>query len=648
MKQRIKQLIIFITTFILVEIVFRLQANTLALNIPLLRSITYAVFLGCVLTLLNSISKSKIVTVFSIFIVLINNIYAFIQIGMYGYYESFFSTRILNKDIPQVQSYAMDFFNFLKYYHFVYLLIFMAFLFTYLKNRRDQEIYKGFKNILIAISTSLIIFLLYLGLLTVDLTTNIERSINLFKNPYYTETAMNQLGIIPFFTSDIQYIFFPNRAIQKLELEPVKPGIPTEPEIIVDPFKREIDDSEWINIMEQETNEEYRNIDQYFLSQKISDKNEMTGLLKDKNLIYFLVEAFDELAIHKDLTPTLYKMKMEGLYFNNFNSTQFNCATAESELISQVSTYPVIGTCTMASYYKNASPQTLYNLFKESGYSTSSFHNWNDQFYPRTEIHPFLGSNRYKDVKETIPSLIDGWQSDLTMMKTVVNDLNNTEGKFMSHVLTSTTHFPYDKYSNLGEKHVKKVRQSFPNAPMDIVRYLSKSVELDLSIQYLIENLESMDNTALIFYSDHTPFRISVGDVYANRTNPYPGKYKDTTPMMIYSHDIEHRVIETVSGTIDLAPTIANLFDLNYDPRLYMGTDIFSNESPITVFQSGSWRDDKGSFNATTSTFTPYDESDTYTPEALERLNKKVKDKLIVSSQTYLNGYYHQRQNLKP
>lgn len=641
-----KQYMLFFISFFTIELIFRLQAHTLAVNALLLRSFIFSLFMAAVFTVINSLSQSKYISIFTVLMMFIYDFYALFQIGMFGYYESFFSSRFLNKEIPQVQSYAMDFIKFLRIEHFSYVLLFILFTYFYLNNRKKSYHNQKAYSVRKSLATGLLFFVMYVALLFYDPVSYIESSVALFKNPYYTENAINQLGLIAFMQSDLQYIFFPSRAIQKLEIDkPVEKPVekPTE-----DPTLRKIDDTQWYKIMTEESNAAYKTLDQYYLSQPVSKKNEMTGIFKDKNLVYFLVEALDKLAIHPQLTPTLYQLKMEGLYFNNFHSPQFNCATAESELISQVSMYPVIGTCTMASYYESAQPQSLYNLFAAKGYITSAFHNWNDQFYPRTEILPVLGAHSYKDVSDTIPRLISGWQSDLTMMHTVVQDLNSLNQPFMSHVLTSSTHFPYDKASALGDRYQSKIRAVIPNVSEEVSRYLSKAMELDLAIRYLMDNLEDMDNTVLILYSDHTPFRISVKDVYRFRSDDNPGRFKDSTPMIIYTPGITQKNITTVSSTMDLAPTIANLFDLDYDPRLFMGTDIFSDTLPLVIFQSGSWVDDVGEFSASKGVFTPYDSNKLYTDQELESRLREAKTKLSVSSQTYLNDYFKARSFLKP
>lgn len=649
MKRTLRQLILFIFTLLTIEIAFRIQSGTLQLNELLFRSLLYVSFLGLFLTLLNRSSRNKIVTVLTVFIMFFISTYAVFQISMKNYYGAFFSSRFLSSEMPNVGSYASDFINFIRPEYLIYPLVFIIFTLIYIKQRKRRLVNLKPKQFAVIFLTTVLFFLSYILMVTVDGKTYLEPSLKLLLNPYFTEASMNQLGLLSFIGSDLQYLVAPQRAVQKIETDPPVPKPPVVIQPVKDPLLREVDDTTWKMARESETNESFKLLDDYFMSQPITPKNAMTGEFEGKNLVFFLVEGFDNLAIHPDITPTLYKLKTEGIFFNHFHSPQFNCATAESELISVSGLYPVIGTCTFSNYHQNTNPQTLYRLFRQEGYTTRSFHNWTDEFYPRSVIHPSIGSELFKDESVTIPSRVSGWQSDLMMMETVVRDLNALDTQpFMSYVVTSSTHFPYDKPSFLGDKFTSQVKAVYPNAPHDIVRYLSKAKELDLSIQYLIDNLNSMDDTVLVLFSDHTPFKLQSKDIEAFTHQENIGQFYDSTPMIIYTPSIQEETITKVSSTIDLAPTIANLFDLDYDPRLFMGADLFSTEAPIVIMQSGSWRDQVGKYDVKTATFTRYDPATTHSSESIDAINTRVKQKIAISSQVYLEGYFRERPFLYP
>ena len=45
-------------------------------------------------------------------------------------------------------------------------------------------------------------------------------------------------------------------------------------------------------------------------------------------------------------------------------------------------------------------------------------------------------------------------------------------------------------------------------------------------------------------------------------------------------------VLDKYCSSLDLLPTISNLFSLKYDSRLLMGNDVFSDADPLIVLNS--------------------------------------------------------------
>ncbi|HEY4537794.1 MAG TPA: sulfatase-like hydrolase/transferase, partial [Erysipelothrix sp.] len=634
LQARFKQFLLYFLPVLSIEILFRVINKHDAFPILWARSLIHALFLGYLLFFINKIVNRKIAAVMTTFVFSLLSLYAFFQTGIKYYYGHFFSLSFLLEGTPDVKGYAFDFLKYIKGSTYLFIALLILSLYTYYKYRSLTQ--KHHIRVLNFLFSSILLILFYLGYilsLTIGDPSNIfEDSLTLYKRPYYTENALNQLGMSAFIPSDIRYSLFATKEIE--EQVTIESDNVEKEEVLEDLSlkNRVVDDTVWLSVRDKEENQTLKSIDNFFLNQDFTPENEMTGLFSEKNFIYILVEAFDSIAIHPTLTPTLYKLKTEGLFFNHFYSPQFNCATAESELISLTSLYPVIDTCTMSAHYEQASPQTLFNLFKKEGYKTSSFHNWNDEFYPRSIIHPVLGSEDYRDVDSLIPYLISGWQSDLTMMEGVVDYLNDHEEPFMSYIITSSTHLPYDEPSELGLRYQNLVKEVYPEAPLEILTYLSKAIELDKAMAYLLENLADIDNTVIALFADHRPLKMPAEYInqYAEHDR-YFGYDLDQTPFIIYHNNTEAQVIEKVSSTIDMAPTIANLFALDYDTRLFLGKDIFSDEENIVIFQSGSWYNQVGYFSSYDSQFTPFNEQVTYSDERIQAINKQVKTTLTIS-----------------
>ena len=53
----------------------------------------------------------------------------------------------------------------------------------------------------------------------------------------------------------------------------------------------------------------------------------------------------------------------------------------------------------------------------------------------------------------------------------------------------------------------------------------------------------------------------------------------------------------------DVIPTVYNLYGIDYDSRLFTGTDILSDSMGLAVFSNRSWKTDAGTYFASGSKF---------------------------------------------
>ena len=103
-------------------------------------------------------------------------------------------------------------------------------------------------------------------------------------------------------------------------------------------------------------------------------------------------------------------------------------------------------------------------------------------------------------------------------------------------------------------------------------------------------------------------------------------------------------------SSIDVLPTVSNLFGLEYDSRLMMGKDILSNSEGLVILNclsSGSWNwiTDKGSYCSWTEKFTLNSEYDgKYTEQQISDYvsytNKVVNAKHVYSLKILDRDYY--------
>ena len=465
-----------------------------------------------------------------------------------------------------------------------------------------------------------------------------------YRYPRFIGQALNEFGVGRFLVRDALSAFGDDQGELTITVE--ENGEPEETEIIEDKEShRTIDDTAWRAAYEAEENESLRSLDQWFLSRTISDYNEMTGAMRGKNLIYIMIEAFDYMALDPVLTPTMWMMKEEGWDFTNHYTPKYSCTTGESEFISLVSLIPESDVCTPNQYQYNDFSESIFSLFKAQGYSIFAFHNWKDEFYERRTLYSNSGCEVYHNYEDTGYTRLLGWPSDHEMFEKTMGEFMD-EDKFMVLYVTSSMHFPYDQSSTLGDKYLEEINAVHPDYPINVKRYISKAMELDRGFRLLLDTLEEkgkLEDTAIVFFADHHPLNTSLATIadYTFEVNKREGMNEDRTPFVIYSPSLGAKKQDGVNSTFDILPTVANLYDLDYDPRLYLGTDYFDNKEKVVYFTDGSWASETGLYYAYNGQFVPF--ADDPGAEYINRINNEVQTMFRVSSLVYRNDYFRYR-----
>ncbi|MPN25289.1 hypothetical protein SDC9_172696 [bioreactor metagenome] len=133
----------------------------------------------------------------------------------------------------------------------------------------------------------------------------------------------------------------------------------------------------------------------------------------------------------------------------------------------------------------------------------------------------------------------------------------------------------------------------------------------------------------------------SYGDT--DRTSVYG---QSRTPFVIYNSTLTAATYSEPMSTVDITPTLANLFDLNYDPRLYMGNDYFSAADKIVYFANGSWLNTAGYYNASQSKFETFTGQTTPDLTVLNEINDKIKNLFAISKLIYKTDYFRSRHDI--
>jgi phosphoglycerol transferase MdoB-like AlkP superfamily enzyme len=227
-------------------------------------------------------------------------------------------------------------------------------------------------------------------------------------------------------------------------------------------------------------------------------------------------------------------------------------------------------------------------------------------------------------------------------MEKVLENIKN-ENKHMTWITTVSSHQPYGVDSKLGNLYIDEFLNLGYSKPL--ARYMSKLKTLDEAIGVLIQGLKeqgTLDDTVIVFYADHYPYGLN--DKVLNEYFDYDvsiNNETDRTPFIIYNTELEPNQSDDYTTYMNILPTIANLFNLDYDPRLYAGEDILSDDySKRAYFANGSWQDEKAYYNATTGKISYINEENTYTTEEIQIINKEIDEKIKMSNLAIRTNYF--------
>jgi phosphoglycerol transferase MdoB-like AlkP superfamily enzyme len=568
-------------------------------------------------------------------------LYPILQLGFYKLIGNYMSLNSTGDGAGRVTEYVGLFIKSIRLEYYLCLLPFVVLIVESILRKGKHINHKRYMIDYI-LTVAVIAFLFIASLLTLevkafDSTTQIKTSKELYYNPTLIELSLKKFGAIRFMWRDIVYMINPTEEKVIIDIDENKDDDKTD-------NSRIIDDTNWQTMIDSEKDSTIKMLHEYYINQSITPKNEMTGLFKDKNMILIMVEAFDMIAINETLTPTLYKIAHEGWYFDNYYTPIYSCATGQSEFIGLTSLVPSITECTPNTYTNNNYSTSIFSLFNKSGYYSTSYHNWTDQYYNRTELHANMGSIKFYNYDVLDFNTVQGWQSDNELMQLSLPHFVDQD-KFFTFMITSSTHFPYDRYEGIIKWNWEEVKDLPYNDK--IKYYMAKAIELDKGVKTLLDELEAkgkLDDTVIALFGDHHPLHMEYN--YLNDASPidrYEDFNIDRLPFIIYNSEVTPTKYTGTASTFDILPTLANLFDLDYDPRYYYGTDYFSEEEKVVIFANGSWITNRAMYFAPTGEIKKIDP--TVDDEYVQSIHKKVKDDTYISGQTHKKNYFEYRFN---
>lgn len=482
-----------------------------------------------------------------------------------------------------------------------------------------------------------------------------------FHNNWVLDLSVEKLGLLTTTGLDLKY-FVLGDAIQPddgaLELpvpvtlptqetptqETTVPTTPTEPD--PETVYNMIAGLDFAAMAQQEKDKKTQQVLQYMDGLEPTKKNRYTGLFEGYNLILITAESFSPLGIHKDLTPTLYKLANGGFDFTNY-WTMYPSNTTNGEYSNLTGLVPDISKPKSDGSFvysiRNTMNMTIANWFNAQGVTSRAYHDHTAGYYKRNQTHPNIGYSVFKGKYEI--GGLPGWpESDLVMVERTYEEYINDE-RFHTYYMTVSGHHNYrfGGYNSMVEKNKELVQ--YLDMSDSAKAYLATHIELDRALEELIRQLEAsgkLDKTVICLTTDHFPYGLTDSE-YSNMLGHglrYGGMERYMSDLIIWNSQLDRIPVNKPCCQVDVLPTLLNLFGFHYDSRLYSGTDVFSDSYGLAMTANQSFVTDKIIYNSRNEKVYYLDE-DWQMPEGyLDAYIQIVKNRFSVAS-NILNGDFY-------
>lgn len=475
---------------------------------------------------------------------------------------------------------------------------------------------------------------------------------------YSFEAAVNNLGLVTGVGLDAGRILFGTgsgftetdnpHVTQPSSTETTEQTETTAPTIDRSPNQLEL------NLDDPNASRSIAKINQYVASLTPSSKNEFTGMFEGKNLIFITAEAFAAEVIDPVLTPTLYRLANKGIQFTDFYQIS-GAGTTGGEYQNIFGMLPTNGGQSFKDTGDHLNYYTIGSMLDRLGYYGQAFHNNSYTYYSRNITHNNIGYSagfmgRGNGMEEFVPNT---WpQSDLDMFTGTI-PMYIDKQPFNVYYMTVSGHSGYTRGGN-SMTSKNWIRVEHLNYSDTVKGFLAAQLELEDALTYLVEQLEAYgiaDDTVICLTADHFPYGLD-SDAALGKMPCLSELYgydvttvfqRDHNALILWCGELEEAdpiVVDTPVSSLDILPTLANLFGVEFDSRLLPGRDVFS-EAPALVFTSGyNWITEYGIYYASSGTFTQT-RTDVTLPEGyVKSITAMVGNKISYCDMVLDNDYF--------
>ena len=632
-KERLNMIFVYFISFVFYELVYQLLVFGVA-NLFSVKTIYYALFAlisSIILTYITRLFKNSIIRRrIMLGIILVFGIFYFASFMFKDIFNTFFSIRLIAIGDQAVGFFGTLIVELIKRLYALIIFV-LPYLFTLRYKRNISYSNKFHLRELLILIASLGLFILFV---------NINQSANdLFYKIDNNASNVEKLGVNVSTYLDLKRIIFPVK--EEIVVNDIDEKVD---EKTIKEYGYNKEDIDFDSLIASESNKSVRDMHEYFKNSNATLKNDYTGLFEGKNVIMFMGESFNEIAVSEKYTPTLYKLSHDGFEFTNFY-TPVNLSTIGGEFQNLTGLFANLSMLSNkfrkgTNYY----PYGVGTVYKNLGYDVSAYHPNTATFQNRDVYLKSLGFDKYLAKGTGLEKLMNcnQWpQSDYDMVNATIDDIISQD-KFMAYYVSVSGHMTWTFGSNDMSRRNKDAVEDL-NVSEEAKAYVAANIELDKALELVVNKLRDankLDDTVIVVVADHYPYSMELDTINELSTYERDLRFEvNHSTLILYNSKVEHQVIDKVSTQLDVLPTLYNLFNIKYDSRLIMGKDIFSNSEGIAYFTDRSWITSKGRYNASIGRFIP-NEGVEVDNDYVKMINNEVSSRINLSKLIMENDYY--------
>ena len=519
-KYKLKKFNVILFTFIILmflEIAVRILTNVTIFNISFLYVTLYNIFVSLLISFLVTWGNNKFnKVIYYITIFIISFIYA-LQLCIYKMFGFYFDLSLLSAT-DQVASFAGDGLKLILENIVGVIVLFLPFIILLIFIRRISIHKNDVKINIIKLISLVVVYLVFIGALYIK-GNGINSAKELYFNVNNNELNIRKFGVLNAFRIDVKRSIFGFDVKLNIPDDYVDPDKDDdeedeEPEIVYEYNNLDID---FDSLIASESNSTIKMMHEYFKNESGTLQNEYTKYFEGKNLILFMAESFNEIAVREDITPTLYKLVNSGFKFNNFYTPTIS-STIGGEFQELTGLVAASGFLSPWKSGENYYPFGVATAFQNLGYNTYAYHNHTYTFQSRHKYLAALGFDNYMGCRNGLENEINcnQWpESDVEMIEATFDDYIASENPFMVYYVTVSGHGDYGfNYSAMARKHKDDVANlNYSEKPLS---YLAAQIELDQALELLIKKLDEageLEDTVIALVGDHYPYYLSLDEV---------------------------------------------------------------------------------------------------------------------------------------